>query len=73
MERKTNKKYDNYKTELTKENYDRIGIYLIKGMREKIKETAAKYNLSSNAWINKAIQEKIERDSISDPDSTDSE
>lgn len=68
-----NKTNAEYKNNYEREKYDRIVILCEKGMKDKYKEYATNAGISVNAWINKAIQEKIERDSISDPDSTDSE
>lgn len=45
--------------------YDRIGILLKKGQKEVVKKHADELGLSVNAFINLAIQEKIERVSSS--------
>lgn len=43
----------------TKENYDRIGVFLPKGDKERIKARAASLNLSVNAYINKLINDDL--------------
>lgn len=52
---KANRKYN-------EKAYDRIGVTVPKGHREKIKAVAEKEGMSLNAFINSAIQEKIEKD-----------
>lgn len=41
--------------------YDRINFVMKKGRKEEIKEKAASEGISTNKWINDAIQEKIDR------------
>lgn len=41
--------------------YDRINFVMEKGKKEEIKEKAAGEGISTNKWINDAIQEKIDR------------
>lgn len=45
-----------------KENYDKVLLRLPKGKKEEIQTIAARKNDSVNGFINKAITEKIERD-----------
>lgn len=52
---KANRKYN-------EKAYDRIGITVPKGQREKIKTIADLKGMSVNSFINSAIQEKIEKD-----------
>lgn len=46
-----------------KSNYDRINLTMPKGKKEVVQAHASNYGLSVNAFINLAIDEKIERDS----------
>lgn len=46
-----------------KENYDRVNLTMPKGKKEKIQEQADCKGMSVNAYINAAIDEKMERDS----------
>ncbi len=46
-----------------KNNYDRVVLTLPKGKRDFIKEHAKNKNESMNGFINRAIDETIERDS----------
>ena len=43
-------------------NYDRINLIVPKGQKETIKQHADKYGMSVNAFIQKAIEEKIAQD-----------
>lgn len=45
-----------------KENYDRVNVNMPKGKKEDIQTHAARHNMSVNAYINAAIDEKMERD-----------
>lgn len=45
-----------------KANYDRMELTVPKGKKDIIKSHAEKQGLSTNAYINAAIDEKIERD-----------
>lgn len=45
-----------------KENYDRINLTVPKGKKDKIKEHAESRGESVNAFINRAIDETINRD-----------
>lgn len=64
----TNKDYNKYQDEYKKNNYDRLTLLLPKMSKDKIRTIAEKQGLSINAWINKAIQEKIERYEKVDPE-----
>ena len=44
-------------------NYDRINITMPKGRKEEVQAQASRHGLSVNAYINAAIDEKMERDS----------
>lgn len=45
-----------------KENYDRLNVNMPKGKKETIQDCATAAGMSMNAYINKAIDEKMERD-----------
>lgn len=45
-----------------KENYDRVNLTMPKGKKETVQLHAAQYGESVNAFINRAIDEAIERD-----------
>ena len=45
-----------------KENYDRVNLTMPKGKKETVQLHAAQYGESVNAFINRAIDETIERD-----------
>lgn len=45
-----------------KENYDRINLTMPKGKKEAVQAHAARMGQSVNAYINTAIEEKMERD-----------
>ena len=45
-----------------KENYDEIKVRIAKGEKEVIKTHAEAHNESVNAFINRAMQETMERD-----------
>lgn len=47
-----------------KNNYDRIVLTLPKGKRDSIKKHAAEQGESMNAFINRAIDETMERDNF---------
>lgn len=48
-----------------KTNYDRINVTMPKGQREIIKSAAAAVGESVNAYINKAVDERMEREAKS--------
>ena len=50
----------------TAENRDRISLLVPKGEKEIIKKFAEKYGESLNAYINRAIQEQINRDKVNE-------
>lgn len=43
-------------------NYDRIELRVDKGKKEDVQAHAARHGMSVNAYINAAIDEKMERD-----------
>lgn len=45
-----------------KENYDRINVNMPKGKKESVQAHASRHGISVNAYINAAIDEKMERD-----------
>lgn len=45
-----------------KENYDRVNLTMPKGNKEVVQAHAEAHNESVNAFINRAIQETMERD-----------
>ncbi len=45
-----------------KNNYDRINVTFPKGRKDEIKSHAAEHGESVNAFINRAINETMERD-----------
>ena len=47
-----------------KANYDRVNLTVIKGQKEKIKAAADACGESVNAYINKAIDERMEREGV---------
>ncbi len=49
-----------------KNNYDRVVLTLPKGKRDEIKRYAEVNSKSMNAYIVQAIEEKIQRDRITD-------
>ena len=46
-------------------NYDRIELRVDKGKKEDVQAYAARHGMSLNAYINAAIDEKMERDQAS--------
>lgn len=59
--KRANKKWND---ENMKERYDRIQVVVPKGKKEIIQDHAAAQGESVNGFINKAIDEKLERDSL---------
>lgn len=45
-----------------KENYDRVNLTMVKGRKERVKNHAEKNGESLNGFINRAIDEAMERD-----------
>lgn len=54
-----------YRNNWIAEKLDRVNLTMPKGKKEQIKDAADKVGLSVNAFINLAIDEKIERDNAS--------
>lgn len=52
-----------YKNNWQKENVDRVNLTMAKGRKEIIKAHAEAHSESMNGFINRAIQETMERDS----------
>lgn len=50
----------------TKENYDEIKVRTEKGKRAEIKNHAASHGETLNGFINRAINETVERDNSAD-------
>lgn len=48
-----------YKNDFAKEHYDRINLTIPKGIKDKIKASAKKANMSTNEYILTAIIEKM--------------
>ncbi len=61
-ENKTNFDKVSYNNSFNAKKYDRVTIMLPKGKQQIVKEHAKKRGESVNAFVNKAIEEKIERD-----------
>lgn len=51
-----------YKNEFISKNYDRVNLTMPKGKKEMLKEHAQTKGESVNSFINRAIDETIERD-----------
>ncbi len=51
-----------YRNSWIAEKLDRINLTMPKGKKEQVKEAADKIGLSVNAYINLAIDERMERD-----------
>ena len=45
-----------------RENYDRVNVTMPKGKKDEIQAHAIRYGLSVTAYINAAIDEKMQRD-----------
>ena len=66
-ERKNSKKRIETNNRWTNAHYDRINIAVPKGEKEKIKAHAEKHDKGSiNGFVNRAINETIERDNTED-------
>jgi len=57
-------KHKKYTAEYVKANYDDFKMRMPKGKRELVKEHAAITGESMNAFINRAIDETIQRDKL---------
>ena len=55
-------KYTAYKNKYQTEKYDRINLVVPKGRKDEIKAHAESKNESLNGFVNRAIDETIERD-----------
>lgn len=51
-----------YKNQWQKENVDRVNLTMPKGKKDKVKQHAEQHGESLNGFINRAIDEQIERD-----------
>ena len=51
-----------YRNSWIAEKLDRVNLTMPKGKKEQVKETADKLGLSVNAYINLAIDERMEKD-----------
>lgn len=49
-----------------KDKYDRVVLTMPKGKKEGIQSCAARRSMSVNAYINAAVDEKMERDNASE-------
>ena len=61
MERKSDPKYDAYKAEFARQNYDTIKLYVPKGKREEIREFAAARGESLNSFVIRLIDEAMKK------------
>lgn len=55
-----------YRNSWIAEKLDRVNLTMPKGKKEQVKETADRLGLSLNAYINLAIDERMERDASGD-------
>ena len=60
---KTKGKYTDYKNKYNAENYDSLRIVVPKGKKEKIKAHAEKNGESLNGFVNRAVDEAMNKDS----------
>ena len=51
-----------YRNKWIAEKLDRINLTMPKGKKEDVQAQASRHNMSVNAYINAAIDEKMERD-----------
>ncbi len=58
-----NKKQTAYKNQFIAEKYDRVNLTVPKGKKDAIQAHASKTGESVNGFINRAIDEAMERDS----------
>lgn len=68
MPRTTDKRFDEYKNQFTKENYDIIKLVAPKGFRDTIKKHASLRGESNSAFIFRAVKEQMKRDQDSESD-----
>lgn len=54
------KELTTYRNDFNRQNYDRIGLMLPKGMGEQWKEEAKKRGLSINAFVQEAVKNYLE-------------
>lgn len=54
-----------YKNQWQKDNVDRVNLTMPKGKKDKVKQHAEQNGESLNGFINRAIDEQIERDTSS--------
>lgn len=62
MKEEDKKKMYSYVTEYQKEKYDRVTVWAPKGSRGIWKQYASKAGMSLTAYVEKAVEEKIQRD-----------
>lgn len=60
---------NDYKANYNKLQYDRISVYIPKGMKEELKIVTESKGLSVNALINKLLQEYMEKNGMDFPTS----
>lgn len=62
MAEKTKGKYTDYKNKYNAENYDSLRIVVTKGKKDVLKAHAQSKGESLNSFVNRAIDETVERD-----------
>lgn len=62
MAEKTKGKYTDYKNKYNAENYDSLRIVVPKGKKDVLKAHARSKGESLNSFVNRAIDETVERD-----------
>lgn len=62
MAEKTKGKYTDYKNKYNAENYDSLRIVVPKGKKDVLKAHAQSKGESLNSFVNRAIDETVERD-----------
>lgn len=62
MKEEDKKKMYSYVTEYQKEKYDRVSVWAAKGSKERWKKYANKAGMSLTAYVEEAVEEKIQRD-----------
>lgn len=55
-----------YQNEYNRLKYDRVGIVMPKGKKDVVKEKATAAGQSMNEYVNQAIEERMEREGVSD-------